>query len=96
VASVSSTRWRVLHRHEPDGHSLRALATSLTAEQSNWVGGYFTGYADAVRLAGAALAPTVPQPPAPQPATQAAQRTLTVLYGSETGNVRTSSCTWRW
>jgi sulfite reductase (NADPH) flavoprotein alpha-component len=72
--------------NEAQWGSLRALATSLTAEQSNWVGGYFTGYADAVRLAGAALAPTVPQPPAPQPATQGAQRTLTVLYGSETGN----------
>src|SRR5690606_40613474 len=28
---------------------LTELATSLTAEQSNWVGGYFTGYAAAVR-----------------------------------------------
>ena len=72
--------------NEAQWGSLRALATSLTAEQSNWVGGYFTGYADAVRLAGAALAPAAPQPPVPQPASQAAQRTLTVLYGSETGN----------
>jgi sulfite reductase (NADPH) flavoprotein alpha-component len=72
--------------NEAQWGSLRALATSLTAEQSNWVGGYFTGYAVAVRLAGAALAPATPQPPAAQVETGAAQRTLTVLYGSETGN----------
>src|SRR5690606_29974872 len=68
---------------------LTALATSLTAEQSIWVGGYFTGYAAAVRAraaepAGAVeanAAPRVNEPP--QPAV--AQRTLTILYASETG-----------
>jgi sulfite reductase (NADPH) flavoprotein alpha-component len=60
---------------------LTALATSLTAEQSNWVGGYFTGFAAAAR-GGVAVAPP-PPPPAPPAATS---RTLTVLYASETGN----------
>jgi sulfite reductase (NADPH) flavoprotein alpha-component len=60
---------------------LTALATSLTAEQSNWVGGYFTGFAAAAR-GGVTVAPP-PPPPAPSAATS---RTLTVLYASETGN----------
>lgn len=60
---------------------LTQLATSLTAEQSIWVGGYFTGYAAAVRVAG--VAPPAPPVPTPPPASS---RTLTVLYASETGN----------
>ena len=63
---------------------LTELATSLTAEQSNWVGGYFSGYAAAARalaLAQPADPAAVALPPAP-----AASRSLTVLYASETGN----------
>lgn len=57
---------------------LRALATSLTPEQSTWVGGYFTGFGEGARLGRADQAPPV-EPPA------SSGRTLTVLYGSETG-----------
>lgn len=63
---------------------LKSLAISLSVDQANWIGGYFTGYADAARTAaGAAIA----QPPAVAavPAAAASQRTLTILYGSETG-----------
>ncbi|WP_323013319.1 diflavin oxidoreductase [Devosia sp.] len=63
---------------------LKALAISLSPEQSNWIGGYFTGYADAARgLVGAMVA----EPPVsvPVPMEAAAQRSLTVLYASETG-----------
>ncbi len=64
---------------------LRALATSLTSEQSAWVAGYFTGYADAARGLPEAPAPTITTHD-PVPAAPVAQRTLTVLYASETGN----------
>jgi len=63
---------------------MKALAVSLSPEQSNWVGGYFTGYADAARgLTGTLVA----APPAATPiaAASPAQRGLTVLYASETG-----------
>ncbi|MGV8855018.1 MAG: diflavin oxidoreductase [Devosia sp.] len=58
---------------------LKALAISLTPEQSNWVGGYFTGFSDGARREG------VVAPPAP---VASGQRSLAVLYGSETGNGR--------
>ena len=63
---------------------LKGLAISLTVDQASWVGGYFTGYADAARhAAGAAVAKPPVIAPAVTPA--AAQRSLTILYGSETG-----------
>lgn len=70
---------------QPQWEQLKALATSLTPEQAVWLGGYFTGYADAGRN-------FRPQPQSvmavPGRAADAvpAQRTLSVLYGSETGN----------
>lgn len=64
---------------------LKALATSLSPEQSNWVGGYFTGFADAARLQSTRALIEVP-PVLVAAASEAAQRSLTVLYGSETGN----------
>jgi sulfite reductase (NADPH) flavoprotein alpha-component len=63
---------------------LRTLATSLTTDQSAWVAGYFTGYADAARGRPELPAPG-PAAAAPPPAPPAARRTLTVLYASETG-----------
>lgn len=72
---------------ETQWQSLRALATELTPEQGIWVGGYFAGYADALRGG----VPILPVPGLPTAVTvpaeaAASQRTLTVLYGSETGN----------
>ena len=63
---------------------LKGLATSLSAEQANWVGGYFTGYAEASRSSG--VAPVLQPPMGMTAATRPAQRTLTILYASETGN----------
>lgn len=63
---------------------LKQLATSLTAEQSNWVGGYFTGYADAARSG--TLAPVVQPAVVDAANVGASQRRLTILFGSETGN----------
>ncbi|MGP2492376.1 assimilatory sulfite reductase (NADPH) flavoprotein subunit [Mesorhizobium sp. PUT5] len=64
-----------------------ALATSLNPGQGLWLSGYFAGIEHGARaLAGATALASVPQAPAaPQPAAAAA-RTLTILYGSETGN----------
>jgi len=64
---------------------LKALAVSLSPEQSNWVGGYFTGYADAARgLEGVLVA--APPVAVPVPTAAPAQRRLSLLYASETGN----------
>lgn len=63
---------------------LKSLATSLTPEQANWVGGYFTGYAEARRSSD--TAPAIQPPMSEIAATRPAQRTLAILYASETGN----------
>ena len=63
---------------------LRLLASDLRADQATWIGGYFTGFADAARIGVAA-----PQPGATAPAAAPAAaptRTFTILYGTETGN----------
>ena len=58
---------------------VESLAETLTAEQARWISGYFAGLdAGLLRGSGAAVAPIA----APQ------GRTLTVLYGTETGNGR--------
>jgi sulfite reductase (NADPH) flavoprotein alpha-component len=64
---------------------VKALATSLSTEQANWIGGYFSGFAEARRLGGdlPEAAPVAAAPPS------AGQRGLTILYGTETGNSRT-------
>jgi sulfite reductase (NADPH) flavoprotein alpha-component len=64
------------------------LAASLTPDQAVWISGYFAGLGHQARLANSGAEvpvgfPAVPTKPAPvAPAT----RTLTVLFGSETGN----------
>jgi sulfite reductase (NADPH) flavoprotein alpha-component len=58
---------------------VEALAATLTAEQARWISGYFAGLdSGLLRGGGAAVAPVA----APQ------GRSLTILYGSETGNGR--------
>lgn len=57
---------------------LEALSADLTSEQAIWIGGYLVGLGHAVRDIGAGAVPAIPAAPA--------ARTLTVLYGSETGN----------
>jgi len=62
---------------------LQQLSNSLTPEQARWVSGYFAGLdAGLLRAAGGAAAPVAAAEPAP------ASRTLTILYGTETGNCR--------
>ncbi len=61
---------------------LRLLASDLSAEQATWIGGYFTGYADAARGATAQIGTAAP---VAAPAA-AATRTFTILYGTETGS----------
>ena len=59
------------------------LAGTLTPEQARWISGYFAGLdAGLLRAAG----PQAPGAPVSAPA--AAGRTLTILYGTETGNAR--------
>jgi sulfite reductase (NADPH) flavoprotein alpha-component len=72
---------------ESQWQSLRSLATELTPEQGIWVGGYFAGYADALRGGAPVAAMPGTHPAAALPTEPAApQRSLTVLYASETGN----------
>jgi sulfite reductase (NADPH) flavoprotein alpha-component len=59
---------------------VEALTRSLTAEQARWISGYFAGFDAALARAGDSIAPES------QPSGQA--RTLTILYGTETGNGR--------
>jgi sulfite reductase (NADPH) flavoprotein alpha-component len=60
---------------------VEALARTLTPAQARWISGYFAGLDAGLLRAGAPLAepaaPAVPQ-----------GRTLTILYGTETGNSR--------
>jgi sulfite reductase (NADPH) flavoprotein alpha-component len=66
---------------------LQSLAKELSPEQAIWVGGYFTGHADALRGRTDAAPPAALPPAVPPPVEPAVpQRTLTLLYGSETGN----------
>lgn len=61
---------------------LRLLASDLSTEQATWIGGYFTGFADAARGATAQIGAATPV----AAAAAAAARTFTILYGTETGN----------
>src|SRR5438309_4879662 len=55
------------------------LAKTLTPEQARWISGYFAGLdAGLLRGDGGSVAPVIP----PQ------ERTLTIIYGTETGNSR--------
>ena len=66
---------------------VKHLASTLNAEQALWLSGYFAGLDHGLRdatEAGAAVASG--ETPAPRLAQQASKRTVTVLFGSETGN----------
>jgi sulfite reductase (NADPH) flavoprotein alpha-component len=58
---------------------LDALARSLTPAQARWISGYFSGLDAGLSRGGAIEAPAAPAPQG---------RTLTILYGTETGNSR--------
>jgi sulfite reductase (NADPH) flavoprotein alpha-component len=58
---------------------VEALARSLTAPQARWISGYFAGLDAGLARGGAVEAPAAPAPQG---------RTLTILYGTETGNSR--------
>lgn len=60
------------------------LASSLTREQAIWLSGYFAGIGQGATAAPADNAPGAPAGSATAPATAA--RTVTILFGSETGN----------
>ncbi|MGX5721744.1 assimilatory sulfite reductase (NADPH) flavoprotein subunit [Shinella zoogloeoides] len=66
---------------EEQWRTVRAVATALKPQQALWLSGYFAGLADAGRPEAAHLVPA-----GLDPAPAAAARTLTILYGSETGN----------
>jgi sulfite reductase (NADPH) flavoprotein alpha-component len=59
---------------------INALSTTLSPRQALWVSGYFAGVANARGMTGVALAE------APPIEARSAARTLTILYGTETGN----------
>ena len=58
---------------------VEALARSLSPAQARWISGYFAGLDAGLLRAGGAEAPAAPAPQG---------RTLTILYGTETGNAR--------
>ncbi len=66
---------------------ISALAVSLTPEQAIWISGYFAGIGHQARRGAGVEAPLLPPPiPSPPAPVDAASRTLTILFGSETGN----------
>ncbi|MFU0505894.1 assimilatory sulfite reductase (NADPH) flavoprotein subunit [Pseudaminobacter sp. NGMCC 1.201702] len=68
-------------------NQLGALATSVKPGQALWISGYFAGIEHSARaFSGEALTPATADFLPPQPAAAAPLRTLTILYGSETGN----------
>ncbi len=60
---------------------LQQLSQTLSPAQARWISGYFAGLDAGLLMAGM---PQAPAAPVLQPASQA--RTLTILYGTETGN----------
>ncbi len=67
---------------------INTLAATLSARQAVWLSGYFAGLEAARSETGVALvdAPAAAPPAALAPEVAAQTRTLTILYGSETGN----------
>jgi len=65
---------------EDQANQLNALVASLNADQIGWVSGYLTGVQAMADGTGAAIQPVAAAEPVSEPAT------LTVLYGSESGN----------
>ena len=67
---------------------VKDLASTLNAEQALWLSGYFAGLDHGLRDATEAGAATADsgQSPAPYLAEETSTRTITVLFGSETGN----------
>lgn len=71
----------------PEQEDLTArLASSVSREQAIWLSGYFAGVGQGATAAAPAetFAPGLPDEPAP--AASPTARTLTILFGSETGN----------
>ncbi len=72
---------------EDQWRQVKTLATSLGSEQAVWLSGYFAGFAEGGRgIASEALRGSVPIGPVVAAAPTPSTRTLTILYGSETGN----------
>lgn len=68
-------------------HRIDAFAADLTPEQAIWISGYFAGLGHSARsTAKTASNAVLPAPPHPPLSPASASRTLTVLFGSETGN----------
>ena len=63
---------------------VEGLSRSLTPSQARWISGYFAGLDAGMARAGLADAPAAPVASAAEPT----GRTLTILYGTETGNAR--------
>ena len=59
---------------------VQSLSTTLTPDQARWLSGYFAGLDAGMKLAGGV--------PLGVPEAPSSQRTLTILYGTETGNCR--------
>lgn len=77
-----------LHPDPEQWRQIETLATSLAPDQAIWLSGYFAGLSRSLRESSGveAVLPTLAGAPAAASLPAADSRTLTVLYGTETGN----------
>ncbi|TAL92924.1 MAG: assimilatory sulfite reductase (NADPH) flavoprotein subunit [Paraburkholderia sp.] len=71
---------------EAQWEHISGLASSLDSKQLVWVSGFLAGIEQATTRGTSPLSTALDASPAPGDAGHPAQRSLTVLYGSETGN----------
>ena len=86
VTSIAMPAWTPALTAE-QWQQINALATSLRPDQALWISGYFAGIGHQARAAGGLGPPIMPSavPPVEQKG-PASSRSLTILFGSETGN----------
>ncbi len=85
---MTLSEFNTLGLTEQQWASVRSVARSLSPQQALWLSGYFAGFADGGQGRAGLLQPAETLRDAPsEPATSSASvRSLTVLYGSDTGN----------
>ncbi len=85
---MTLSEFNTLGLTEQQWASVRSVAQSLSPQQALWLSGYFAGFADGGQGRAGLLQPaeTLRDAPSGPAASPASVRSLTILYGSDTGN----------